>query len=177
MRYCEYCGKEIPDDAMLCPYCGKPVSKGPGDGNARSGNNGSSGSAAGFDAFFDTEDVTSSIDAVDIQNNTLVSVLAYLDILVLIPLIFSRDSRYARFHTNQGLVLLIFTVAAFAVRRILTALIGWIPIFGWLGAWIVNIVFGLAGIGILILAIIGIINALSGRAKRLPVIGGIDILK
>ena len=40
-----------------------------------------------------------------------------------------------------------------------------------------RIVFGLAGIGILILEIIGIINALSGRAKRLPVIGGIDILK
>jgi len=25
MVYCMECGKQIPDDAMLCPYCGRPV--------------------------------------------------------------------------------------------------------------------------------------------------------
>lgn len=30
MIYCTFCGKQIPDDAALCPYCGEP-----GDGAAR----------------------------------------------------------------------------------------------------------------------------------------------
>lgn len=30
MMYCTFCGKQIPDDAALCPYCGEP-----GDGLAR----------------------------------------------------------------------------------------------------------------------------------------------
>lgn len=47
----------------------------------------------------------------DVQNNKVMGILAYFGILFLIPLLAAKDSQYARFHTNQGIVLFIFSVA------------------------------------------------------------------
>ena len=43
----------------------------------------------------------------DIEDNKFMSVLAYLGLFVLIPIFAAKDSDFARFHSNQGLVLLI----------------------------------------------------------------------
>ena len=171
MKYCEYCGKEIPDDSKLCPYCGASVTGGTGAGGNRQ-----AGGEGGQGGILDTEDVTNTIDAVDINNNKLMGVLAYISLLVLIPIFCAKDSKFARFHANQGLVLFAAEVVLSAARFIIANLIGWLPLVGGLALWAVNIVFGLAGIGTFILSIIGIINVVNGRAKRLPVIGGINIL-
>ena len=47
----------------------------------------------------------------DVQSNKVMGILAYFGILFLIPLLAAKDSQYARFHTNQGIVLFIFSVA------------------------------------------------------------------
>ena len=47
----------------------------------------------------------------DVQNNKVMGILAYFGILFLIPLLAAKDSQYARFHTNQGILLFIFSVA------------------------------------------------------------------
>ena len=86
--------------------------------------------------------------------------LAY--IIFLIPLLAAKDSKFARFHTNQGLVLFLCGIIASVVAVI--------PVIGW-------IVAPIAGLVITVLAIIGIINALNGKAKELPVIGKFKILK
>ena len=39
------------------------------------------------------------------------AVLAYFGILVLIPILAAKESKFARFHANQGLILLITGVA------------------------------------------------------------------
>ena len=116
-----------------------------------------------------TKDFTSQMDPNDIQQNKVMGILAYLSWLVLIPLFAAKDSKFARFHCNQGIILAIVEIAAWIVFGILSL----IPFVGLLFV-ILNI---LVNIICFIFAILGIINAASGLAKELPLIGGIRIIK
>lgn len=98
----------------------------------------------------------------DIEQNKVIALLAY--ILFFIPLLAAKDSPYAMFHANQGLVLLLLGISVSIVSSI-------IPIIGWFIIGPIGTVF------VIVLAVIGIVNALNGKAKPLPLIGGITILK
>ncbi|MBQ3900290.1 MAG: DUF4870 domain-containing protein [Clostridia bacterium] len=97
------------------------------------------------------------------------AILAYLGWLVIIPLLAARNSKFARFHANQGLILAIVATVVYVVLAILTL----IPVIRWI-FYIVEAVFGVA---VFILAVMGIINAVNGKAKDLPVIGSFRLLK
>ena len=45
-------------------------------------------------------------DPQDVQANKVMAILAYFGLLVFVPLFAAKESRFARFHTNQGLILL-----------------------------------------------------------------------
>lgn len=112
----------------------------------------------------------------DVSKNKAYGVMAYLGILVLVPLLGAKDSLYAKFHANQGLILLIFNILLTAARRILAFALK-VATFGLMNNTI-NIIATTATSAIsLVLVIIGIVNACSGEAKRLPIIGGFDLLK
>lgn len=49
-----------------------------------------------------TEDNTSEFEQEDINQNKVMAVLAYIGILVLVPLLAAPNSKYARYHVNQG---------------------------------------------------------------------------
>ena len=100
-------------------------------------------------------------------------ILAYLGILVLIPIFACKGSRFARFHSNQGLVLLLACVAYNIVYGIINAIL---LAISWRLAFI-GTILSLVGIVFLVLAIIGIVNVCNGRAKELPLIGKIKLLK
>ena len=122
----------------------------------------------------DMKDHTSEFDPQDIENNKVMALLAYLSWLVLIPLFAAKDSKFARFHCNQGIVLAIAELALnFVVFPILSGILGGVPVVGLL----ISIVSGLVGLCFFVLSVIGIINAVQGQAKELPVIGGFKILK
>lgn len=116
-----------------------------------------------------TKDSTEEFDQNDIQQNKVMAILAYLSWLVLIPLLAAGNSRFARFHCNQGLILAIVEIGTGILFGILSA----IPYIG----WIFRVLWGLVGLVCLVFAILGIVNAANGRAKELPFIGGIRILK
>ena len=101
------------------------------------------------------------VDPADASSNKVMAVLAYLGILVLVPLLAAKESKFARFHTNQGLILLICSIVSFAIGKV--------PSIAFI-SWILNI-------AILILAIIGIINAVKGETKELPLVGKFTIIK
>lgn len=89
------------------------------------------------------------------QKNVGMAVLSYLGILVLIPLLTdAKKDPFVKFHIKQGLVLLIADIVA--------SFIIWVPFIGWI-LWL----------GIVVLLIIGIINAANGQEKELPVIGSL----
>ncbi|MDD5606676.1 MAG: hypothetical protein PHN37_02330 [Candidatus Pacebacteria bacterium] len=96
-------------------------------------------------------------DEVKKEKNIGMAILAYLGILIIIPLLTdARKEAYVKFHIKQGLVLLI----AFVINSIVWA----IPILGWIAGFIIGII-------LFILLIMGIINAASGKETSLPILG------
>lgn len=169
MSFCSKCGKELADGVAFCPSCGSAV-------------NTQQKSAA--DAFSDgvnsvindiqnTADHSSGFDPADIEDSKILSLFAYLGLLFLIPLLAKPNSRYARFHTNQGIVLFLLDIVVGIVGGVLSALtFGLFPLFA-----IAKLINALLGLGMLALTILGIVNAVTGKAKELPLIGKINILK
>lgn len=112
-----------------------------------------------------TKEVIHTVEATytfeDIEKNKTIAGLAYL--LFFLPLIVCPESKYARFHANQGLLLLILGIAG-------NVILGIIPVIGWM-------LLPVFGAGLLVLCIMGLVNGFRGKAKRLPLIGKFDILK
>jgi len=102
----------------------------------------------------------------DADKNKAMAIVGYIiPILFFIPLVTdAKNSPFAKFHSNQQLVLLLAAIAVNVVGGI-------IPFLGWF------IILPFGSIALIILAIIGIINAAKGEMKKLPVIGGISIIK
>lgn len=118
----------------------------------------------------DTKDHSPEFDAEDIKKNKIMGIFAYISWLVIIPLFAAKDSKWARFHANNGLILAITEIGLW----ILFGLLGIIPYVGFI-FWIIGWLCSLVPIA---LSVFGIINAVQGKAKELPVIGGkIKILK
>lgn len=98
------------------------------------------------------------------DNVKAVSAIAYLGILFFVPLLTNPESDFAKYHANQGLLLLLTFLVINTV--------GWvIPVIGWL------IILPIGNIALLVLFIMGLINALNGEKKPLPVIGGFELIK
>ncbi len=97
--------------------------------------------------------------------------LCYLwGILFFLPLILYKNDEEAKFRANEGLVLLIVSIIGNAVFGILTAIGGAV-------ATVFGIITGVFNLGILILAIIGIINVINGDKKELPLLGKYKLIR
>ncbi|MDO4510860.1 MAG: zinc-ribbon domain-containing protein [Bacteroidales bacterium] len=144
MKICTKCGAQVADGIMVCPQCGAPMMPPP-----QSPQN-------------------------DAEQNKVMGILAYLGILVLVPIFAAKESKFARFHANQGLLLCIAAIAYLIAMQIVLAVMWRIS---WTIASIVSVILPLAGLVFLVLAIMGIINAVKGEFKELPIIGKYRILK
>ena len=98
------------------------------------------------------------------QDVKILSAIGYIGLLFLVPYLVKPKDKFAVFHANQGLLLLIATVVINAIGSI-------IPVIGWF------IILPLGGIFTLVLFILGVISAIKGEEKRLPLIGNFDLLK
>lgn len=94
----------------------------------------------------------------------VMAALAYFGILFFLPLVTHPNSRFGKFHANQGLLLLIYSMVGSTVSAI-------IPVLGWFILW------PIIGISSLVFFIMGIVNALGNKTSRLPLIGQWDIIK
>ncbi len=130
------------------------------------------------------------IDPRDVSDNRLICICSYLGILLLIPFLVRKNSRYARFHCNQGLILLIVSVILGIVSGIINGIIGSIfthkvSVLG-LATYTTTSGFGLFLQGLvnlvicvpmLALVILGIYNTVKGRVNELPIIGKFRLIK
>ncbi len=98
----------------------------------------------------------------DSEQNKAAGILAY--IIFFIPLLMAPKSKFAKFHANQGLLLLILAVGVNVIGGI-------VPILGGM------VIQPLGTLAVIVLWIIGIMNASSGEEKPLPVIGNYTIIK
>lgn len=99
---------------------------------------------------------TTSTTKEDVEKNKTMAIIAWF--IFFIPLLTdAKDSKFAKFHANQALlVTLLYVVAAFTSAFLIGFLIYPVAFVFW---------------------IMGIISAANGQMKRLPIIGGIDIIK
>jgi len=115
----------------------------------------------------------------DIQENKGMAILSY--IIFFIPLLVGthKTSPYVKFHVNQGTVLflasLIFGVAYGILYGIISAIL--LAAFAFVLWGIISTILALLWLAPTILAILGIINAATGKVKELPVIGKFSIIK
>jgi uncharacterized membrane protein len=119
-------------------------------------------------------------DASDVEKNKIMAILAYVGILVLIPILAAKDSKFARYHANQGLILFIAGfVGSIAVGILSGVIFGASMVIHFLAylSCCLWILWPCISLGWLALAIMGIINAANGKMKPLPLIGGYTILK
>lgn len=80
---------------------------------------------------------------------------------------YNKD-KFVRFHAYQSLLLGLAAIAVGFALSIATAIVGLIPILGWLVSSIVWIAFAMC---VLVLAILMMSKAYNGERYRLPVIG------
>ena len=114
-------------------------------------------------------DRTAEFDQADMEKNKVMSILAYIGLLWLIPFFAAKDSKYARFNTNQGLLLFLVELVSSIVETVL----GGIPVLG----IIISIVCFVIGIVCLVYAILGIVNVCKGKAKEIPFIGHFTLIR
>lgn len=176
MAFCSKCGNQIEEGSKFCDKCGATVGDAASQNKSKAKNISDIAEDLGAKivGLNNTPDYTSEYDQTDITNNKVFAALSYLWILVLIPILAAPNSKFAKFHSNQGLTLLIVNVILNIGLSIVRIAMG--AIADPLGRMI-TIIIRVVGILILVLAIIGIINAVQGKAKELPLLGKINILK
>lgn len=160
MAYCRKCGQELSEGMRYCTACGAD-SLDDGNGKKREG--------VDYEQVLGVEDHTSRFDSVDIQKNKAYAVLAYLGFLVFVPLLAARKSPFARYHTEQGLLLFILSAAKGVAVRLLYELS--YRMFFEAFSVVIHVLDWAVGIMLLVLAVFGIVQAVQGKAKELPLIG------
>ena len=172
MAFCGNCGKEMKDGSKFCPSCGASATGEPAKRTAQA------------------EEIQA--DPNDAEQNKGMAIIAYL--VFFVPLLTGdyKKSPFVKFHTNQGTVLAIAAAGLLILWSILWAIISAIitslvrgsisSIYaGYRTALtmtrIASVVTPVLVILILALLVIGILNALNGRMKPLPVIGKFTIIK
>lgn len=91
------------------------------------------------------------------DETTIMASLAYLGPLVLVPLLTKRENKFVMFHVRQGLVL-------FGIELVLMFIT--MMSFGILAP-----ITGLINLGLIVLSIIGILNALKMKEVEVPITG------
>lgn len=199
MAFCGNCGNKVEDNVKFCPSCGyemqqaqpeqqqveniEPVLE-PAPQPEPTAEEKLQQATAAVDNIAqklgNTADSTADFAKEDIEQNKVMAILAYFGFLVIVPVIAAKNSPFAKFHANQGLVLFLSMIAWIIADSIVSAILRAILWKG-LGLWSIyslcTTVLDICYLVFTILAIIGIINALNGRAKDLPLIGKFRILK
>lgn len=117
--------------------------------------------------------ITNAFEPEDIEKNKVMAGLGY--IIFFLPLIVMKDSKFARFHANQILLLLIPAVivsflGTFASIILISGLHFGAASFVSFLIFILEVVIG-------VIAIINMVAAFQGKAKRVPIVGKMSIIK
>lgn len=93
----------------------------------------------------------------EIQEGKFFAVISYISFLCIVTLLLKKDNKFALFHAKQGLVLFVFEIIFFVLSVI--------PVY-WLIGKLIFFAF-------VLISVLGILQALRGTYKALPLISDI----
>ena len=166
---CPKCGYETITKVNFCPSCGydlsKPYEEEVIEASFEEKEEVKEKKEKVNDTSYDYSD--NMYDMKDIEENKVFALFSYLGILFIIPLIARPNSRYCKFHVNQGIILCIVNAIVGALSSAL------------LNIELITITYIISALDLIMLAytVYGIYNAVTGNAKELPLIGKYRILK
>lgn len=112
----------------------------------------------------------------DLGNHRAMAILAYIPVLVIVPLVFGQQSRFVRYHTNQGFILFLLEALRWGIMRVLYTGLPLMfqshPMLSFFG-----FVNGVISFLFLALAIVGVLHVASGHCEELPVIGKYRVIE
>jgi len=183
MAFCTKCGAQVPDGTAFCTSCGASIAAAAPAAAAPQPEaqpqpapqyqqpqpqyqqpQYQQAPPPQYQAVADPKDHTAEYDPKDISENKVFAMCCYLlSVLgVIIALLASNESRFARFHVRQALKI--------QVCEVLSAFLCIIPILGW-------IAFGIIELILFVVTIISFFNAAGGKAKDAPIVGNLGFLK
>jgi uncharacterized membrane protein len=103
----------------------------------------------------------------NIDNHKVMAIIGYIfPFLFFVPLITeAKANKFARYHANQQLLLLLFWIISQIVASLLTAIL--IGILLYPVIYLIGIIF----------MVMGVLNVLNGEMKPLPTIGKYELIK
>lgn len=114
-------------------------------------------------------------EAEDLKGKKFTACLSYLFWFAVIPMIYSTESKFIKYHANQGFVLAtvetIFLVITVIVSKILWSVSRATSLL--VETTMLMVFVGVFGV----LSLIGIFNVIRGKEKPIPTFGHIQLLK
>gem|GEM_PF-645216 len=169
--FCGSCGTQVQGMTKTCQSCGQPVQPQPKQAQYQQPPPWQQGSHdyTGYtqNAAIDTE----GISAADIEHNKANGASAYL-FAGLAAMAAAPESRYVRFHCNQALILHVAGLGIMTISGIMASALppGILQVIILIIHWINYPLY-------LTFIIMGVINGITGKVKRLPIIGRFRFVK
>lgn len=91
----------------------------------------------------------------DATENKVMAALSYVFVLVFIPLLIEKESKFVQFHARQGLVIFLIWIGVLIISSV--------PVIGWL-------LSGPLNLAMLVISFIGFVMAIQGKQYRMPLV-------
>lgn len=186
---CPKCETEIKSTDKFCSNCGESLKKKKTKKKHSSINQDEIFNKIGdnLEKILDTEDTSKDYGKKDVDDNKGLALLSYLGPLALIPYFYNKNSKYVKYHATQGMNLLIIWIGYFIAAGLLYMIKFTKSCEHYFGGiitncvkvtpWWIKVPVDIVGLILFAISVIGIFYALTGVAKKLPLVDKVNLFK
>lgn len=122
------------------------------------------------------DDITDNFSKEEVEEYSKYAIISYIVFLFLIPILIKvhKKSEYVLFHVNEGFNLFALELFIFIVLGLLSSI--FVKVTYSYPMWLSVVNFVLYAT-VVILMLLGIVNAVNGKSKTLPIIGKYKFIK
>lgn len=122
------------------------------------------------------DDITDNFSKEEVEEYSKYAIISYIGFLFLIPILIKvhKKSEFVLFHVNEGFNLFALELFIFIVLGLLNSIFVKVTYSYPMWLSVVNFVLYAA---VVILMLLGIVNAVNGKSKTLPIIGKYKYIK
>lgn len=186
MKKCPKCNKTLGARDKFCKNCGEPLTKEEKRKQKKDQTEIFNKIGDNIEKILDTEDTSKDYSKKDIENNKGLAIISYIGPLSIVSYLKKDESEYTKYHAIQGLNLFIiwcvYAVISILLRKIkitktCNVVGGFVLNCERVTPWWISFPLDIIAFILLVINIIGLVYAILGKAKKLPVVEKIDIVK